>query len=484
MSRIEERINRELREQLTTINTKAIGKGELKTIVRNLANGFKTYEQYPEKSFYSNFAPHSVPADARVDFVYTPTYLACATMMVAIYRYPEWLKIKKIGNALHDGLTACTGRGFQGAGYDDTTGFLDAMDILAQGQVMNFIERFPDFNPTFNNAVFNAVAHLEKEICSGAVVDPWNGKNYVEKGERILPRLKALKDDETLLFVYGTLMSGQSAHEILNESTYRGKYVLKDYAMFDLGSFPAIKSKTGETVIGEVYVISKDLIPDLDRYEGEGSLYSRQQVEVTSDKEKITVYAYVYLGSVESAPTKHEMWGINNEDIVWYACYGSNLSEERFLYYLEGGTCPLNGKTYRGCDDASYWKETAYAKVRGEMYFGNSSPSWNHKGVAFFDPNTEGTTYMKLYSIKRSQLLGVQRQEGLSDNWYGRILCLGIRDDRPIYTFTSRTRRTVNLPDEKYLTLIATELKRCFALTDEEVIGYIMGLILRSTRPQ
>ena len=135
-------------------------------------------------------------------------------------------------------------------------------------------------------------------------------------------------------------------------------------------------------------------------------------------------------------------------------------------------------------DDASYWKETAYAKVRGEMYFGNSSPSWNHKGVAFFDPNTEGTTYMKLYSIKRSQLLGVQRQEGLSDNWYGRILCLGIRDDRPIYTFTSRTRRTVNLPDKKYLTLIATELKRCFALTDEEVISYIMGLILRSTRPQ
>ena len=177
-------------------------------------------------------------------------------------------------------------------------------------------------------------------------------------------------------------------------------------------------------------MISKDLIPDLDRYEGEGSLYSRQQVEVTSDKEKITVYAYVYLGSVESAPTKHEMWGINNEDIVWYACYGSNLSEERFLYYLEGGTCPLNGKTYRGCDDASYWKETAYAKVRGEMYFGNSSPSWNHKGVAFFDPNTEGTTYMKLYSIKQSQLLGVQRQEGLSDNWYGRILCLGTDSSR------------------------------------------------------
>ena len=85
---------------------------------------------------------------------------------------------------------------------------------------------------------------------------------------------------------------------------------------------------------------------------------------------------------------------------------------------------------------------------------------------------------------RESPLLGVQRQEGLSDNWYGRILCLGIRDDRPIYTYTSRTRRTANLPDEKYLTLIATELKRCFALTDEEVISYIMGLILRSTRPQ
>ena len=51
---------------------------------------------------------------------------------------------------------------------------------------------------------------------------------------------------------------------------------------------------------------------------------------------------------------------------------------------------------------------------------------------------------MKLYPIKRSQLMDIQDQEGSSENWYGRILCLGIRNDRPVYTLTSKTRRPVN----------------------------------------
>ena len=477
MSRIEKRINRELREQLTNINTQNIGKGELKGIIRRLADNFHSYDKLPGMKFYGNHNPSKVPSDIRVYYVYTPTYLACATMMLAVCRYPEWLNIKKIEETLHDGLTACTGREFLGSGYDSTECFLEAMDIFAQGQVSNFISMFPEFNPVFSAAINKAVNYLETNICSGNIKDDWSGESYADAGKTILARLKSVKPNETLLFVYGSLMNGQSAHELIKDGIYRGKYTLKDYAMFDLGTYPGIKERSGETVVGEVYVIDKNLIPELDRYEGEGSLFVRKQLEVVSDKEKITANAYIYLGSVDHKPIKNEMWGVDDNDTIWYACYGSNLSEERFACYIEGGTCDINGKSYIGCKDKTHWGRPEYAVVQGKMYFGNSSPSWNHKGAAFFDPNAEGRTYMKIYPIKRSQLMDIRDQEGSSENWYGRILCLGIRNDRPVYTLTSKTRRPVNLPDEKYLTLIAAQLRRSFALDDDEVISYIMGLI-------
>ena len=481
MSRIEERINRELREQLITVNTQNIGKGELKGIVRRLADNFHSCDTLPGMKFYGKLNPNNVPSDIRVYFVYTPTYLACATMMIAVCRYPEWLNIRKIKETLHDGLTACTGREFMGSGYDNTAGFLDAMDIFAQGQVNTFISMFPEFNSVFSAAIRKAINHLETNICSGIIRDAWSGENYADTGKFILARLKAVQPNETVLFVYGSLMKGQSAHELIKDSVCRGKYALKDYAMFDLGAYPGIKERNGETVVGEVYVINKNLIPELDRYESEGSLFVRKQLEVVSDKEKITANAYVYLGSVEHKPMKNEMWGVKDNDTIWYACYGSNLSEERFDCYIKGGTCSLNSKTYPGCDDKTHWGRPEYAVVQGEMYFGNSSPSWNQKGVAFFDPDAEGRTYMKLYPIKRSQLMDIQKQEGSSANWYGRILCLGIRNDRPVYTLTSKTRRFLNLPDKKYLTLIATQLRRCFALDDDETISYVMGLITASS---
>ena len=52
MSRNEERINRELREKLTTVNTQNIGKGELKGIIRRLADNFHSAALIEEKKNY------------------------------------------------------------------------------------------------------------------------------------------------------------------------------------------------------------------------------------------------------------------------------------------------------------------------------------------------------------------------------------------------------------------------------------------------
>ena len=42
------------------------------------------------------------------------------------------------------------------------------------------------------------------------------------------------------VFVYGTLMRGQRAHHMLQDSEYAGVYSLQDYAMYHLGRYPGI----------------------------------------------------------------------------------------------------------------------------------------------------------------------------------------------------------------------------------------------------
>ena len=47
-------------------------------------------------------------------------------------------------------------------------------------------------------------------------------------------------------------------------------------------------------------------------------------------------------------------WQPKHEEEVWYACYGSNLSEERFCCYVQGGVAPNGKRYYPGdCDGQS-----------------------------------------------------------------------------------------------------------------------------------
>ncbi len=151
---------------------------------------------------------------------------------------------------------------------------------------------------------------------------------------------------------------------------------------------------------------------------------------------------------------------------IWYACYGSNLSAERFTSYIQGGICRFNGKEYAGCRDRSGWLASEKAFFPGEIYFGNESATWAGGGVAFFDPEGTEEVLMRLYKITYEQFLDVQVQEGTSPNWYGRKVLLGKHPDGcRIYTMTSEERRPQNPPDQSYYHVIHD------ALSDELAMG-------------
>ena len=86
-----------------------------------------------------------------------------------------------------------------------------------------------------------------------------------------------------LVFVYGTLRSGQPNHHLLGSSLrIDGVFETVDrYRLRDLGAFPAAEHLTSEPgtpgagLIGEVYRVRAEVGQQLDRLESNGQLYRR-----------------------------------------------------------------------------------------------------------------------------------------------------------------------------------------------------------------
>ena len=135
--------------------------------------------------------PGSMPGDARVDFVYMPTYFAAAILMTAMNRYPGIAADETICKAARRLLQATMGRSFRGFGYDGDGGFLDTLEVFARGDTVEFLHRYPEINPEFTIRFREALEYLEGEICTGRVTCAWTGRDYSERGKKVLERYTA-----------------------------------------------------------------------------------------------------------------------------------------------------------------------------------------------------------------------------------------------------------------------------------------------------
>ena len=96
-------------------------------------------------------------------------------------------------------------------------------------------------------------------------------------------------------------MRGNSNHGFMSGSRFITEAVLKDYAIYDLGSFPAIKKRAGKSVLGEIYEVPDEDIGAIRRLEGEGWLYEERSVTCETNDKEVQCQAYVYLLPVKEA---------------------------------------------------------------------------------------------------------------------------------------------------------------------------------------
>lgn len=456
-----------------TESYKELSKAQLSAFLHSAATLQK------ETGYICLYEDSTMPGDARVDIIYKPSYAVSAIAIYAYLNHPDIfdMTLKDFFQHLLEGAFK---HGIIGHGIESAETVRRTVLMLCKAGVRAFLVRHHKEHLAFAHTIHRHITDFEElseRIDAEHIIATANGFSTDSINHLIKEVVAHWNGNDRPVFVYGTLMKGERANHLLSNCEFGGRCLLRDYAMYDLGAYPGIRPCSGESVLGELYFANANVIALLDEYEGEGSLYCRTQTQAYIGKSSFSVEVYVYNQNVSGRKVMREAWNADNDDYVWYAGYGSNLSTDRFSCYISGGVCRENGRTYVGSEDPTPARAIQKCCYPGSLYFGNRSSTWGGCGVAFFDPkptNKDAYVYMKRYLITRQQLHDVMEQEGPSSNWYGRLVCLDIDDQGiPVYTLTSETRRPQNAPTPDYTELITNVLESDFGLSKTQARKYI-----------
>lgn len=83
----------------------------------------------------------------------------------------------------------------------------------------------------------------------------------------------------TRVFVYGTLLRGESNERFLRSARLVGAARTRPaFTLYDLGAFPGLVEGGSVAVTGEVYEVSEETLAALDRLEGHPTFYRRTAI--------------------------------------------------------------------------------------------------------------------------------------------------------------------------------------------------------------
>lgn len=90
-----------------------------------------------------------------------------------------------------------------------------------------------------------------------------------------------VREGETLVFVYGSLMLGEENHDALVGSRGLGPARTEPgYTLWDLGEYPGMSEAGAGAVVGELYAVDEATLAALDRFEEVPDAYRRVEVRL------------------------------------------------------------------------------------------------------------------------------------------------------------------------------------------------------------
>jgi gamma-glutamylcyclotransferase (GGCT)/AIG2-like uncharacterized protein YtfP len=104
-----------------------------------------------------------------------------------------------------------------------------------------------------------------------------------------------LNKAEQLVFVYGTLRTGEENHALLTGSVNLGMATTAGkFTMLDMGDYPAVINHGNHAIVGEVYMVSRETMAKLDVLEEYPDYYQRMMIS--------TPYGDAWIYVLEKSP--------------------------------------------------------------------------------------------------------------------------------------------------------------------------------------
>lgn len=230
-----------------------------------------------------------MPADARVDFGYYPTYLAAAIFMREYLRPEPRISPKTVEEVLARALQASLGRELRGHGYEAERGTIEALDAFRQGGLREFLERSPALAPRFQAAVGNILDEREAVLQEEGVYQGAWGADHTEEWRRLLGEIRPRRRKYA---AYGSNMYAGQMKERCPGAKLLGPTYLPDFNL-KFYRTATIEPRRGAKTPAVIWEIGQDDEVSLDRWEGYPKSYRKRSFVVTLQDAECAVMAYV-----------------------------------------------------------------------------------------------------------------------------------------------------------------------------------------------
>ena len=115
---------------------------DLKAFVRSLIENQREKDRFWRVDGYWSLLPvgKHIPSDARIDFVYIPTYIAVSILTLFLKRFPEEaLTIDGYIDSLHSGLYFASTKGLRGFRYEEESGTIEYLKMFSKSGVIKYV---------------------------------------------------------------------------------------------------------------------------------------------------------------------------------------------------------------------------------------------------------------------------------------------------------------------------------------------------------
>lgn len=152
-------------------------------------------------------------SDARVDFIFQPTYLVTAILSRVKIDFPEIAdSITDYDIALKKGMHFCTYRSLYGHGYGAKQGAAEALTILAMGKVPLLLESDRSLCPELLEIIQNVAKEMQNSLMTATAKGTW-GEDLQDKFSSALETLYIKNDKE----MYETIINTDENSTFIKE---------------------------------------------------------------------------------------------------------------------------------------------------------------------------------------------------------------------------------------------------------------------------